>query len=299
MKKLHKPFLAFILSSVFLFSSCAAPNVNSNTNTNANQTVPSNKITENANQTKVTENNPSNITENNQGNTTENNSQNNSLEQIALNNSLSVNGNVFNISNAIYCNANNGTAIVVTGEWNGMEGILIFASVEEINSICSYSHNDFGEKMEIQSGFASKSTGEAYIGLTGQNITDESFSVISVGDNYMNVSISAAINTDLGNLEVKMSGNVTLSNAEIGMQLINDFNQIISEIQKSSSSGGKPFLCPSCHGDLKCRYCKGDGTCHDCLGYVDHCFSCLGSNVCRFCGRNGICKYCKGTGYIQ
>lgn len=211
---------------------------------------------------------------------------------------MTVNGYDFTVGDAICCSTGSDYAIVATGEYEGIYALLIIGSLEEFKADTSFDDDDFGSSLEMAALFVAPSTGELYSGNQQLNISEASFSVGDVSDDYMNVSFSGTLETDAGDFSFAVSGGVIPVDMDRCREITGVFDEIVAGIQNGAAANAEPFQCPSCRGSGVCHYCGGDGTCHVCLGVVSHCLSCAGSNVCQYCGQSGVCKYCGGEGVM-
>lgn len=189
---------------------------------------------------------------------------------------------------------------VISGEYGGDYFLLILGSKEPFTEGMTASQSDFSDpdSLQIVTSVFRPSTGEAYAGATPQSLTDAKLTVNGFSGDDMDISISGTINADSGSIGFEVSGRAELSDLAGCQNIVAELNALMPS-DSGQSSGGKPFVCPGCHGTTQCRYCDGDGTCSVCLGLLDHCISCGGSDVCQYCGGTGICHHCEGNGYMS
>lgn len=211
---------------------------------------------------------------------------------------FSINGYSLTVADAVYCETNDGDLVMMSGEYNGMYALLMFASTTGIKANTSFSRSDFGSTMELMAVIAEPLSGLSAADSTSSGITAASISVGDISDSGMNITMSATMNAFDAAFDMSASGTVTLTDLDTCTRIVSEFDELVQSAQNTADSNRQPFTCTGCKGSLKCQHCDGDGSCSACLGLIDHCISCGGTDICQYCRGSGTCSYCNGTGVM-
>lgn len=211
---------------------------------------------------------------------------------------FSINGYSLTVAEAVYCETNDGDLVMMSGEYNGMYALLMFASTTGIKANTSFSRSDFGSTMELMAVIAEPLSGLSAADSTSSGITVASISVGDISDSGMNITMSVTMNAFDAAFDMSASGTVTLTDLDTCTRIVSEFDELVQSAQNTADSNRQPFTCTGCKGSLKCQHCDGDGSCSACLGLIDHCISCGGTDICQYCRGSGTCSYCNGTGVM-
>lgn len=213
--------------------------------------------------------------------------------------SFSIGDQQVGISQALYGADQQSSAIIVTGDVDGISVLLMAAAAGSFNTSETYTGNALVNEAEVVVGLYDPSTLSAAAGSTATGgISGGQLAVTPDGC----ISFSGTLTADaVGSVQIYLNTSFKRSTIENIRSILTEFNSL--PVNNGGNTGGNtggytPMTCTWCKGSARCRDCKGDGSCHICVDGMTHCISCGGSRICQKCRGTGSCPYCEGDGIL-